>query len=100
MNNRNRGKATERAIAKRVGGKRVGVMGGEDISHEWASFEVKNRVRSTTHGFMEQATRNAPQGTVPSVIIHKHGDRHGNDLVCMKLADWEAWNGEIKGYTT
>ena len=53
MNNRNRGKATERALAKRLNGKRVGVMGGEDITgvSSW-SIEVKNRVKSTAHGFM------------------------------------------------
>ena len=98
MSNRDRGKRTERDLAKRLGGKRVGILGSEDISHDWASFEVKNRVKSTVHGFMEQCTRNCPQGKVPIVIVHKHGERHGNDLVCMKLVDWEAWQGELKGY--
>jgi hypothetical protein len=95
MTNRTRGKNTERAIAKIVGGKRIGTLCGEDIQHDDYSIEVKNRVKSTAHGFMAQAIRNCPQGKTPMVIIHKHGDLHGNDLVCVRLKDWESWNGSI-----
>jgi hypothetical protein len=97
MNNRQRGKNTERAIAKIMGGKRIGVLCGEDIQHETWSIEVKNREKSTAHNFMNQAIRNCPQGKTPLVIIHKHKDIHGNDLVCMRLSDFEAFNGTIGG---
>lgn len=99
MNNRTRGKCTERALAKITGGKRIGIMGGEDIQHDTYSIEVKNRVKSTAHKFMEQSVRNCPQGKTPLVIIHKHKDKHGDDLVCQKLRDFEAFNGELKGVT-
>ena len=97
MNNRNRGKTTERDIAKRLGGKRVGIFGGEDITGvgDW-SIEVKNRVKSTVHNFMRQAVRNCPAGKVPLVIVHEHQGNHGDDLVCIKLRDWENYMGEMK----
>ncbi|MEN6321701.1 MAG: hypothetical protein ABFD82_23505 [Syntrophaceae bacterium] len=97
MNNRNRGKATERDLAKRLGMKRVGVLGKEDLNDGTFSVEVKNRVKSTAHNFMAQCIRNAPIGKTPLVIIHKHKDPHGEDLVCMRLRDWEAWNGLLNG---
>jgi len=32
--NRQRGKRTEKAIAKRIGGKRIGILGKSDVEHE------------------------------------------------------------------
>jgi hypothetical protein len=84
-------------MAKRLGAENVGTLGGEDLKDSVFSFEVKNRVKSVAHGFMEQCVKNCPQGKIPVVIIHKHRDLHVNDLVCMKLSDWESWNGSIKG---
>lgn len=93
--NRKRGKATERYLAKRTGSQRLGIMGKDDLRDDTWSTEVKNRVKSTAHNFMEQAVRNCPVGKTPRVIIHKHGQEHGKDLVCIRLIDWESFNGVI-----
>lgn len=91
--NRNRGKRQQRYTAKRLGGKNVGSLGGEDVESTNFSIECKSRVKSVAHAFMDQAVRNCPKDKMPLVIIHKHNDSHNNDLVCMRLIDWEAWNG-------
>jgi len=62
VNNRQRGKATERAVAKRIGGKRVGILGAEDVSHPLFSIEVKSRKAFVAGDWMAQAVRNCPEG--------------------------------------
>jgi hypothetical protein len=41
--NRSRGKNTEKAVAGRLGGKRVGLFGGQDIEAGAFSIEAKDR---------------------------------------------------------
>lgn len=50
--NRRRGKNTERALARRLGGRRTGVLGGEDINHPLLSIEAKSRQRFIGERFM------------------------------------------------
>lgn len=96
--NKQRGKRTEQAIAKRLGGRRVGTMGGEDVFTSDFSIECKSRAAFAGEKFMQQAERNAPKGMTPLVVVHIHGRGHSNDLVMMRLKDWELWMGEIKRY--
>lgn len=88
--NRNRGKGSECAVAKALGGKRVGTMGGEDIHLDgpW-SVEVKSRAAFVAADWMDQAVRNAPTGKTPLVVVHVRGKRHDKDLVIVRLADWQ-----------
>lgn len=86
--NRERSKRVERAIAKKVGGRRVGILGQEDISHEKFSIEVKLRKAFVAEKWMRQAERNA-KGKVPLVIVHVTGKRHDNDYVIIKLKDFK-----------
>lgn len=95
MNNRQRGKNTERAIAKRVNGKRVGTMGGEDIQHPWMSIEAKSRVACVVEKWMEQSERNAPDNKIPVVVVHIHGKRHDDDLICFRLKDYQEYYGNV-----
>lgn len=88
--NRNRGKAAERAVAAALGGKRVGTMGGEDVHLDGPySCEVKSRQAFVASSWMDQATRNAPEGKTPLVVVHVHGKRHAEDLVILRLEDWK-----------
>ena len=89
-NNRKRGKRNEKALADRLGGKRVGILGKEDIMHGEYSIEVKSFVRYAGVKIMEQAERNAPAGKIPLAIVHIKGQRRDNDLVIMRLKEWEA----------
>ena len=58
MNNRQRGKNTERSLARRIKAKRVGVLGKEDLDHPLFSVEVKHRKRVVIEQWMQQAERN------------------------------------------
>jgi len=89
-NNRNRGKAAERAVASALNGVRIGTMGGEDVHLDgpW-SCEVKSRQAFAAMPWMEQTTRNAPKGKKPLVVVHVHGKRHDDDLVILRLKDWK-----------
>jgi len=86
--NRRRAKAVERVLAKRLGGRRVGILGQEDIFTDLFSVEVKVRKAVAVWEWYQQAVRNA-KGRVPLLIIHVTGKRHDEDLVVMSLADFE-----------
>lgn len=93
--NRRRGKRTEAAIAKRLGGKRLGILGNDDVQAGLFSIEVKDRVKFVGTGFMAQAVRNCPEGRTPLVIVHTTGTRHEGDLVMMRMTDWIDWHGGL-----
>jgi len=95
--NRARGKRCEQAIAKRLNGKRLGLLGNEDISAGPFSVEVKSRAAFVGTGWIEQAVRNSPEGKTPMVVIHLTGKRHDGDLVMMRLSDWQDWYGNLTG---
>jgi hypothetical protein len=95
--NRNRGKSAERFVARALNGKRVGTMGGEDVQTGLFSVEVKSRARFVAEGWMSQARRNCPQGRVPAVVVHVHGQRHSEDLIMLRMSDWVDLYGEPGG---
>ena len=86
--NRNRGKAVERAIAKLLNGKRVGLFGGEDIQHPLFSVEVKSRKAFVARGWMEQCEANNRDNKIPLLVVHETGRRHENDFVILKMSDF------------
>ncbi len=91
-------KACERAIAKRFNGKRIGNSGSNtaDVVAKGVSIEVKMRrvLPKWIVDAVEQACRNAIPGTMPFVVLHQTGDRHDDDIVCMRLSDFEDWHGK------
>jgi len=89
--NRRRGKRTELAIAKLLNGKRLGILGNDDVQAGPFSIEVKDRQKFVGTGFMAQAIRNCPQDKTPLVVVHTTGARHDDDLVMMRLSDWHGW---------
>jgi len=92
---RQRGNAAERAVAKRLGGERVGHLGGEDVSHSAFSIECKERASfpAWLTDAMAQAVRHCPEGKLPMVVLHALGERHDGDLVVIRLKDVEEWWG-------
>lgn len=85
-------KRTERAIAKRLGGKRVGITGSAtpDVVTETLAVEVKHRKRLP--GWLTAAVRQAAingNDRLPLVILHESGAHHENDLVVMRMKDLE-----------
>lgn len=90
-------KGVERQIAKRLGGERVGHLGGADvIVDSWLSIEVKSRktLPQWIRDAIAQSKRNAGISQLPIVILHQVGQRHDADLVVMALADFENWFGQ------
>ncbi len=94
---RNRGKALERAIARRLDGERVGCTGlaTPDVVCDCFSVECKSRqsLPSWLTAAMRQAAHNAPEGKIPLVILHQTGKRHDDDVVVIRLQDFERVGG-------
>jgi hypothetical protein len=95
-------KRNERAIAARLGGTRVPVTGRQrgdapDIAHPVYSVEVKARKSLPTwlHTAMMQAIAAQRGGQMPVVILHQTGTRHAEDLVVVRLGDFENWHGAL-----
>jgi hypothetical protein len=92
-------KATERAIAKRLQGQRVGNTGQAtpDVETSWACVEVKERQRLPA--WLKEAVHQAVAGAwgdrLPLVVLHQAGQRHDGDLVIMRLRDFQDWFGEL-----
>lgn len=91
-------KATERMTARMLGGQRVGNRGTntEDVSHGWLSVECKHRkeIPSWLKLAMWQARTNAAADKLPVVILHESGARHTDNLVVIRMADFQEWFGE------
>ena len=89
-------KATERAIAKILGGERVPITGRQrgsapDIEHEWLSLEVKHRKHAVPQWVltaMEQAEASNKTDKLPMAVIHRQGDRYLDALCVVRLKDF------------
>jgi len=94
-------KATERAIARRLGGRRsshrnLGLGAPDVLAGSWA-VEVKHR-RTLPAWLLEgmaQAQRYAGAEQLALLVLHQAGQRHAHDLVVLRLADFEHWFGDI-----
>jgi hypothetical protein len=95
--NRDRGKRLERTTAAVLGGRRLGVMGGQDVEAGLFSVECKSRQKFVAQSWMDQAKRNCPPERVPMVVVHVHGQRHADDLVMVRMSDWRDLYGEPGG---
>lgn len=85
--NRQRGKAHERATAKALGGKRIGILGSEDVQHSIYSIECKSVKAFVGRSWYEQCVRNNKDGKINLVVIHLTKRDHDNDYVLLKLSD-------------
>ncbi len=88
-------KQHERRVAGRLGGQRVGNRGTntEDVEHPTLSIECKHRkeLPGWLKDAIAQAHTNAPAGKLPIVVLHELGQRSDNDMVVLRLADFETW---------
>ena len=89
--NRRRGKECERWFAKDLGGKRVGILGYEDIELDFVSMEIKERKNGRLcpadlrHAY-NQAKANS-DGKIPIVILHQLYRQYKNSTVYMNQQD-------------
>ncbi len=93
---RTRGKNTELAIAKIMGAKR-NHFEAEDLRHPILSIEVKHRKKLPTliKKFMGQAVAAAADDKIPCVIMHEQSVDHTDDLVLLRLGDFEDIVGRV-----
>ncbi len=84
--NRQRGKANEKALAKILDACRVGIFGGEDIYKDKYSIEAKSRKSFVAEKWMLQSEKNC-KNRIPIVVVHITGKQHDNDLVIFRLKD-------------
>jgi len=82
-------------MAKRLGGKNVGTIEGQDISHPLLSGEVKHRKSFVGNTFMQQCIKNCPSGKTPVVIVHQKFQRFEDSLVLLRLKDFEDLFGKV-----
>jgi len=94
-------KQVERAVARRLGGQRLGCTGlaTPDVQSDWLTVEVKTRKRLPRWlvEALAQACIAAEDGHLPLVVLHEVGQRHDDDLVLLRLADFVDWFGELPG---
>jgi len=95
-------KRTERRTAAILGGKRVPVTGRQrgdapDVPHPWLSIECKHRraLPAWIADALDQAAAASDGGKrLPVAILHEAGERHGRDVVLIRLADFRDWFGD------
>jgi len=89
--NRRRGKEFERFIASELGGRRIGLLGQEDVTADFLAIECKERERLPRFlkNCMEQALKNRKDGNMAVVFLHEHYKPHESDLVVMLYPDWK-----------
>lgn len=95
-------KNCERQLAARLGGQRLSnhALGQRvpDVETDAWSVEVKSRKRlpSWLLAAVDQARTNATPGKLALVVLHQLGRRHDNDLVVLRLRDFQEWFGEVR----
>lgn len=93
-------KATERTVAKRLNGRRVGPSGTStaDVVNDHLSVECKHRKRlpSWLASAMAQSVAAAGDGQLPIVVLHEAGKRHDDDYVVIRLRDYQQWYGDVE----
>jgi len=96
-----RGYRNEKALADRWGGERQGLKGraSADVVKKFLAIESKERqvLPKWLEGAMRQAesavTRG--EGELAVVQLHELNRRHDNDLIVMRLSDFELWFGLV-----
>jgi hypothetical protein len=95
-----RGYAHEAALAKRLGGKRIGCTGKAtiDVDAGWVAVECKERETLPTwiKAALGKANSKAKDGQLAIVVLHELGQRHDNDLVVIRLADFQERFGDME----
>jgi len=85
-------KQTERAIAKRLGGERVGPSGQATVDLLTSRLAIEVKTRKALPRWLLDAMGQAAaaaDGRLPILVLHQVGQKHDGDLVIMRLSDFE-----------
>lgn len=84
-------KAVERSFAKKLGGRRVGILSKEDIMTQDYSYEIK--VREKLPEFLKkaykQAVGNSFDGKIPILVLKEKYKQYKDSLVILSLEDFQ-----------
>lgn len=83
-------KAFERRVAKMLGGRRTGILGGEDIEHPVYSGECKllQSLPAWLTKLWAQTEANCPVGKIPVAMVKKNGGLDRDALTILRLGDF------------
>ena len=83
-------KKVEYRFAKRLGGRRVGILGKEDIMTDKYSYEIK--VRKELPKFLkdsyQQSVNNSLEGKIPVLVLKEKHRPYKESLVILCLEDF------------
>lgn len=86
-------KIYEKRVGARLGGIRVGILGGEDVRHPILSIECtqvdKTRFPKMVKNKYLQAIKNCPKGKTPIVVMKEKRRNDDNSLVILSLLNFE-----------
>jgi len=96
-------KAAERRVARALHGRRLGP--GADRADvragagDWLCCEVKTRraLPAWLQDGLGQARHYATAEQLPLLVLHQTGARYGEAIICLTLADFRAWFGDLPG---
>ena len=94
--NRQRGGAYELAVAKRLGGRKTGPLGGRDdvIVGEMFAAQTKRALRfslAEARTYLADLRRTFPTRT--PMVVHAFPGERGGGVVVVTLNDWVLWHG-------
>jgi len=98
MQNRDRGKSYERWLAQDLGGRRIGLLGSEDVLTNTFAIEAKEREKlpAFLKKTMAQAKANCPDDRLALVCLHELHTNHEHDLVVMEYSVFKVLAGISK----
>ena len=89
-------KGTERRIAQRTGGKRIGHLGGPvDVDAGWLQVQCKHRqsLPKWLTSALAAVRAAVDDGQLGVLVLHEHGQPSDGDVIVCALGDWLAWFG-------
>lgn len=83
-------KKFERRIALDLGGRRIGILGGEDVEHPFLSGECKllKKLPKFLTDVYDQAKKNCPKGKIPFACVKQNGKHDKNSLIILSYEDF------------
>ena len=95
--NKQRGAAFERTVAKALGGRRTGPLGGRDDVVVGTTLAVQTKKDlslslNKARTYLDDLTRTFPGRT--ALVIHSKPGRGGQPIVILALNDWIALHGQ------
>ncbi len=98
-------KSVEREHARRLGTKRVGPQGKNTVDslNIWLAVESKERKKlpKWLKDAMTQVYDNQPKDGIARLLVmvlHEKGGWYDEDILCMRLADFQEWFGDCNPY--